>query len=65
MSIDYAAGNTLGDGTLTFTYIDGSNDTLQWTPNGGSIGDAVVVGADGRFVIADSTGLQFYALDPL
>lgn len=56
--IDYAAGNTLGDGTLTFIYVDGSVDTLQWTPQGGSIGDAVVVGADGRFVIADSTGDQ-------
>lgn len=56
--LDYAAGNALGDGTLTFTYVDGTDDTLQWTPNGGSIGAAVVVGADGKYVILDSTGDQ-------
>lgn len=56
--IDDGKGNALGDGTLTFIYIDGSVDTLQWTPNAGTIGDAVIVGADGRYVIADSTGDQ-------
>jgi hypothetical protein len=53
VAIDYAAGNALGDGTLTYT---NTGQTLQWTPNGGAIGTAVDVSADGRYVIADSTG---------
>ncbi len=51
--IDYANGNATGDGTLAYT---NSGTTLAWTPNGGSIGTAVDVSTDGKYVIADSTG---------
>lgn len=53
--IDYACGNAAGDGTLAYT---NSGQTLEWTPNGGSIGTAIDVSTDGKYVIADSTGDQ-------
>lgn len=51
--IDYAAGNATGNGTLAYT---NTGTTLEWTPNGGSIGTAIDVSVDGKYVIADSTG---------
>lgn len=43
-----AAGNTVGTGTLTYTFVDTS---LKWTPPGGVIGVAVNVGTSGRYLI--------------
>ncbi len=55
VAIDYACGNATGNGTLAFTF---ATKLLTWTPNGGTIGTAVDVTADGKYVIADSTGDQ-------
>lgn len=52
VTIDYACGNTLGNGTLSFIY---ASLTLQWTPYGGSPGALIDVSADGTYVISDST----------
>lgn len=57
VTFDYAFANALGDGTITFTYVDGSNDTLQWKQNGGTLGPAVVVGADGIYTLYDVDGI--------
>lgn len=51
--IDYACGNALGAGTFAYT---NTGTTLEWTPNGGTIGTAIDVSTDGRYVIADTTG---------
>lgn len=53
--INYACGNTLGGGTLAFTF---ATKLLKWTPQGGTIGTGVDITASGRYVIADSTGNQ-------
>lgn len=53
--IDYANGNATGNGTLAFI---NATTTLTWTPNGGTVGTAVDVSTDGKYVIADSTGNQ-------
>ena len=53
--INYACGNALGAGTIAFT---NSSTTLTWTPNGGTVGTAIDVSADGRYVLADDTGDQ-------
>lgn len=55
ITIDDGKGNALGDGTLAFIF---SSTTATWTPNGGSVGDAVDISVDGRHVLADSTGNQ-------
>lgn len=55
VAIDYACGNATGNGTLAFTF---ATTTLTWTPSGGTVGTAVDVSADGRYVIADSAGDQ-------
>lgn len=46
-----AAGNALGDGTLTFTY-SASGSTLQWTPYSGSVGPAVDVSTSGTYALS-------------
>lgn len=48
VAINFAAGNALGNGTLTFTK---ATNRLQWTPFGGTIGTAVDISADGRYTI--------------
>lgn len=48
VTIDDAAGNGLGAGTLTYTL---TGQTLQWTPASGAIGTAVDVSSDGSFYI--------------
>ena len=45
-----AAGNTLGSGTLTYTY-SATAPTLQWTPPSGSIGTAVNVATNGTYAL--------------
>lgn len=54
--VDDAPGSANGAGTLAFT---ASGQTLTWTPNGGTAGDPVAVGADGRYAIPGSTGYLF------
>lgn len=53
--IDYACGNTLGDGALSFTK---ATNEITWTPQGGSVGVPVVINADGVYGVFDSTGNQ-------
>lgn len=55
VTYDDAAGNALGNGTVTFT---ASGQTLQWTPPGGAIGPAVAVGTNGAYTLygADYVG---------
>lgn len=48
VTIDDAAGNAEGDGTLFF---DSTNTTLRWTPFGGTAGVAVDVSANGKYAI--------------
>lgn len=55
VTIDYACGNALGSGTLSFIY---ASLTLQWTPYGGSSGALIDVSADGKYIISDSTTRQ-------
>ena len=52
-----SANNGAGSGTLAFTYDAGGKHTLQWTPPGGTIGEAVTISKDGKFQIfgADKT----------
>lgn len=55
VTYDDAAGNALGNGTVTFT---ASGQTLQWTPPSGTIGPAVAVGTNGVYTLygADYAG---------
>lgn len=48
VTIDDAAGNAEGDGTLFF---DSTNSTLRWTPFGGTAGTAVDVSVNGKYAI--------------
>jgi len=48
VTIDDAAGNPEGDGTLFF---DSTNTTLRWTPFGGTAGVAVDVSSNGKYAI--------------
>lgn len=48
LTLDDAAGNAIGNGTLTYT---NTGQTLQWTPPGGSIGAAVAIGTNGTYCI--------------
>jgi hypothetical protein len=50
--IDYAAGNVVGEGVLTFT---AAGQTLKWHASGEADGAAVAVGANGRYVIKSGT----------
>lgn len=53
--IDYAGGNSQGNGTLTFT---AATKQLKWQPSGGLVGSAVGVEDGGKFVVADYLGKQ-------
>jgi hypothetical protein len=59
VTISDAAGNDEGIGTLFF---DKSDSTLQWTPPGGSIGDAVDVSAGGKFTLRGVNDTDGYLL---
>lgn len=48
VTIDDAAGNDEGDGSLVFNFV---NKTLRWTPFGGTAGTAVDVSANGDYAI--------------
>jgi hypothetical protein len=48
VTINDAAENTVGSGTLVYTV---SGQTLKWTPPGGSQGTAVAVGVNGSYII--------------
>lgn len=48
VTINDAAGNGAGAGTLTYT---ASSTSLSWQPFGGSVGTAVVVSTDGDYAI--------------
>lgn len=50
VTIDDAAGNSVGTGTLTYT-VSGAVKSLRWTPPGGTAGTAVDVAAGGTFAI--------------
>lgn len=60
VTIDDAAGNAEGSGTLTFTY-SATAPTLRWTPPGGAAGTAINVAANGKYAIqgASNGGLLF------
>lgn len=53
-------GNPASAGTLNYTNV---GQTLEWTPNGGTIGTAVDVSADGRYGIPNSTDNQYIVVD--
>jgi len=48
VTVDDAAGNAEGDGTLFF---DSNNTTLRWTPFGGTAGVAVDVSVSGKYAV--------------
>lgn len=48
VTIDNAMGNTVGDGTLTWS---SSAETFTWTPKSGTTGTAVEVTADGTYFV--------------
>jgi hypothetical protein len=60
VTVDYAAGNSLGVGTLAYV---SSTTSLQWTPNGGSVGSAVDVSEGGRFAIFGGGNNGFLLVD--
>lgn len=51
-----APGSANGAGTLTYT---AATTSLQWTPNSGTIGSAINVGANGKYAIPGSAGYLF------
>lgn len=53
VTIDFAAGNPEGNGTLEYTF---STQTLTWTPFGLDPGTPVAVADGGRFAIFGETG---------
>ena len=60
VTVDDAAGNTEGSGTLTFTY-SATAPTLRWTPPGGAAGTAINVASNGKYALqgASNGGLLF------
>lgn len=48
VTVDDAAENAVGSGTLAYTV---SGQTLKWTPPSGAVGTAVAVGANGTYII--------------
>jgi len=54
VTYDDAAGNALGNGTVTYTL---TGQTLQWTPPSGVIGPAVAVGTNGIYTLYGADGL--------
>ena len=53
VTIEYAAGNPLGLGTLTYT---ASGQTLTWTAFSGGAGTAVAVGSNGKYTLFSGSG---------
>ena len=53
VTINNAAGNNTGDGTLTYT---SSTQTLKWQDNSGTVGVAIDVSADGDYAIQAGGG---------
>lgn len=51
--------NGAGTGTLAFTYDAANGNTLQWTPPGGTIGEAVKITKDGKFDVYGSDSTRF------
>lgn len=60
MTVEDAAGNTEGVGTLQFNY-SATSPTMQWTPPGGSAGSAVKLTESSKYAIqgAANGGLVF------
>lgn len=56
------AGNPASAGTVTYTHNGGTGRTLQWTPNGGTIGAAVVVDASARYKIESADTAKFITI---
>lgn len=52
-----AAGNTAGTGTLAYLAVA---KTLTWTPPGGTIGPAVYINANGRYLVRGGTETSGY-----
>jgi len=52
-----SVNNGAGTGTVTYTYDAGGQHTLQWTPPGDTIGEAVTISKDGKYQVfgADKT----------
>ncbi|MGH8471092.1 MAG: hypothetical protein ACREVJ_01195, partial [Gammaproteobacteria bacterium] len=50
VTIEDAAGNTEGNGTLQFNY-SATTPTLQWTPPGGSAGSAVKLTESSKYAV--------------
>ena len=53
VTIDYAAGNPLGAGTLNYT---NTGQLLTWTANTGGAGVPVAVGVNGKYTIKSGSG---------
>lgn len=53
VTINNAAGNALGEGTLVYTHV---GQTLKWQDAGGVVGAAVAVGANGDYAIQAGGG---------
>lgn len=51
--------NGAGTGTLAFTYDAANGNTLQWTPPGGTTGEAVEITKDGKFDVYGSDSTKF------
>lgn len=60
VTIDYAAGNPEGAGTLEYFSAD---DSFIWTPFGSSAGDPVIVTEDGRYAVRGSIGMLSLEVD--
>jgi hypothetical protein len=60
VTIDDAAGNAEGAGTLTYTY-SATVPSLRWTPPSGSAGTAITVSSNGKYALqgASNGGLLF------
>jgi hypothetical protein len=60
VTIEDAAGNAEGSGTLTYTY-SATAPTLKWTPPSGAAGTAITVSTSGKYAIqgASNGGLLF------
>lgn len=57
-AVVYHASKSNGEGSGTLSYIKADN-TLQWTPPGGTAGTAVEVAESGRYDVSDADGSKF------
>ena len=53
VTIDYAAGNALGNGTFAYTQ---STSIISWTPNGGSAGTVDISAGNGKYAVQSGNG---------